>query len=86
MRIPVGGGNKHLSDEAKHLAYRFLIGDINDLQLNFLAHQKHLDKQEILLFIKSVRRTGKFITVVGFFVLLGLLLFLINFLSFIIFD
>lgn len=59
MRIPVGGGDNNLSDEAKHLAYRFLIGEINDLQLNFLAHQKHLDKEKILLFIESVRRTGQ---------------------------
>jgi hypothetical protein len=59
VRIPVGGGDNNLSDEAKHLAYRFLIGEINDLQLNFLAHQKHLDKEKILLFIESVRRTGQ---------------------------
>jgi hypothetical protein len=70
VRIPVGGGDNNLSDEAKHLAYRFLIGEINDLQLNFLAHQKHLDKEKILLFIESVRQTGKVLSFIVVAVLL----------------
>lgn len=61
-----------LSDEAKHLAIRFYIGEITEVQFNFLAHQKEFDKEALLSFIESVRQTGKVISfIVVAVILLG---------------
>lgn len=51
-----------LSDEAKHLAIRFYVGEITEVQFNFLVYQKEFDKEALLSFIEGVRQTGKVIS------------------------
>ena len=60
-----------LSNEAKHLAMRFYVGEITEVQFNFLANQKQFNKEAMLSFIESVRKTWK---VFSFVVVVGLLL------------
>ena len=59
-----------LSNEAKHLAIRFYVGEITEVQFNFLANQKQFNKEAMLSFIESVRKTRKILFAV---VVVGLL-------------
>jgi len=48
-----------LSEDAKRLAMRFVIGEITEVQFNFLCHQNNFDKEAILQFIEDMKATGK---------------------------
>lgn len=70
-----------LSEDAKKLGIRYLIGDLTEVQFNFLCHQGGFDKEAILLYIQTLRRASSifgFIIILlalGFFTLIYFFLF-----------
>lgn len=47
------------SDKEVELAFKYLFGEINDIQLNFLAVQNNIDENRIIEICKKLRFSEK---------------------------
>jgi len=66
--------------EEFELAVRYMTGDINDVQLSYLACQSNLNKRKIKKLANQITSMSPFVTAVGLlilFVLFHVLFFLI---------
>lgn len=52
-------GEAELPEAAKTLGFRYLVGEINDIQLNFLCCQKNFDKDAVIKYAESVKDSAK---------------------------